>query len=290
MQHVYELPPTRFGLAAPLFEPAWFDEMYMEAVLIGWQPGRIFVDDPDKPTAAVMFRTYEYYIAGDADSPALRQFLKDAPAEPGVFQDFYGYAPVGKAWEQALLTDYGDDLMVIMRRNYGWADAPIMDWRAALPAGAWIVPITWALAERIDREWRETIGLLWDGYENYERLGYGFCLMVGDDLGSMATTDGIGRKAANIGVRTAEQYRRQGFARMTCSAFIEHTLARGLLPTWDCDDMNERSKALAQALGFVEREPFSQLSRPGYQALRLSAGLWRAGPGEEGVTRWTRTR
>jgi RimJ/RimL family protein N-acetyltransferase len=285
---VYELPFEQFGLTAPLFEQAWFDEMYMDAVLRGRQPGRIFVDRLDTPTAALMCRTYEYYVAGDAESQVMRQFLRDAPAEPGVFQKLYGYAPVGEAWERALLADYTGGLIRIHRHNFRWADAPVMDWRAALPDGARVVPIDRALAERIDREWRETIGLLWEGYDNYERHGYGFCLMMGDKLGSMASSDGVSDTAVNIGVRTAEQYRRQGLAKLISSAFIEHSLRQGRTPTWDTDGMNEPSQILARSLGFVEGRPFSQLSTPGYRPLALSEGSWAAQADGDGVTVWRR--
>jgi RimJ/RimL family protein N-acetyltransferase len=286
--HVYELPFELFHLTAPLFEQAWFDEMYMKAVLKGRAPGRIFVDDPNAPTAALMCRTYEYYVAGDASNAALRQFIKDAPAEPGVFQALYGYAPVGKAWEEAILADYDGQLISIPRHNFRWAGAAVMNWREALPDGARVVAVTRELAERIDREWHETLGLLWEGYDNYMRYAYGFVLMIGGELASMASSDSIGDRAVNIGVRTAPQFRRQGLARLVCSAFIEHTLERGLEPTWDTDGMNHPSRALAESLGFVEGQMFSQLSTPDYKPLVVNGGLWHEVAGEGGVRVWER--
>lgn len=299
MTHVYELPFTLFHRAAPLFAEAWFDEPYMDAVLQGTQAGRIVVDDPEKPSAAIMFRTYEYYIAGAVDTP-LRAFIQDAPAEHGEFQKLYGYAPVGEAWEQALLADYDGALIRIYRHNYRWSSAGsgdtqtsklrqgVINWRERLPEGARVVRIDAALAERIDREWHETIGLFWDGYENYIQKAFGFCLLVGDELGSMASTDGISQRIVNMGVRTAEKFRKQGLAKLACQAFIEHALARGIEPTWDTDGMNEPSKALARSLGFAEGRSFSQISTPEYKPIRLSEGLWSAAPGLDGVTVWTK--
>jgi len=284
---IYELPTDCFRVTAPLFTEAWFDEMYMDAVLRGRQPGRIFVDDPTTPTAALMCRTYEYYVAGVVDMP-LRHFIQDAPAEAGVFQKLYGYAPVGEAWERAILTDYAGALIRIPRHNFRWADAPIMDWRAKLPPGARIMPIDRVLAERIDREWHETIGLLWEGYDNYLQYGGGFCLLMGDELGSMASSDGTSETLVNMGVRTAEQFRQQGLAKLVCSAFIEHTLKNGRRPTWDTDGMNGPSKALARGLGFAEGRPFSQLSTPGYKPIPLSEGVWQASERVDGIVVWTR--
>lgn len=285
---IYELPFAHFGVAAPLFVDAWFDEPYMEAVLDGKQPGRIFVDDPQQPTAALMCRTYEYYLAG-AVEPTLRRFMADAPAEVGVFQHYYGCTPLSKAWEQALLDDYAGKLISIYRHNFRWVGAPLIDWRAELPDGARIVPIDRALAERIDREWHETIGLLWSGYDAYISGGFGFCLLMGDDLGSMASTDGVGRKLANLGVRTGEKFRQQGLAKLACSALIEDVLRRGLLPSWDTDGPNEPSKALAQSLGFVDGQPFAQISTPGYTPLPLSEGRWQSEVLADAVVAWRAT-
>ncbi|MEO8609249.1 MAG: GNAT family N-acetyltransferase [Chloroflexota bacterium] len=287
MLTIYELPVDHFDVTAPLFNEAWFDEPYMDAVLKGRHPGRIFVDDPVAPSAALMCRTYEYYVAGNVQSP-LRTFIKDAPAEPEVFQKLYGYAPVGDAWETAILDDYAGALIRIPRHNFRWQGAPLMDWHEKLPLGAQIVRIDRDLAERIDREWHETIGLLWDGYDNYLQHGYGFCLMMGEELGSFANSDGLSATLVNIGVQTGEKFRRQGLAKLVCSAFIEYTLKTGRVPTWDTDGMNERSRALASSLGFVEGRMFSQLSTPDYKPIVLSQGLWSCQPGADGLTIWTR--
>ncbi|MBK8031506.1 MAG: GNAT family N-acetyltransferase [Chloroflexi bacterium] len=285
MHTVYELPAKRFHQTAPLFAQAWFDEMYMEAVLLGRQPGRIFVNDLKTPTSAVMFRTYEYYLAGDPVQ-SLRQFLKDAPAEPGVFQNFYGWAPIGKPWEQALLDDF-DALGYIGRLNFIWNNAPLMNWRAALPDGASIVALDAALAQQVDAALNETIGAVWSGYDRFEQNGgYGFALLMNGAPASVAFAGAVGTKAVNIFVGTADQFHRQGLAKIVCSAFIETTLARGLLPTWDTDSANGRSRALAKRLGFIERDPFVEIGSYPRLPLTLSTGVWSSEALAGGVTRW----
>ncbi len=288
MLQVYELPVNLFERVIPLFESTWFDEMFIMPVLKGKQPGRVFVDRIERPTVAIIFRPYEYYIAGDANSAAMRAFIKDAPAEPGTFQGFHGFTPLGKAWEAALVEDYGDGLIALPRCNFRWEGAQVMDWRSQLPDGAKIVPITIPLAERLDQEWNEGIGTLWGGYDRFARDGYGFCLMMGDQVGSVVFTDGADGVSASIGIRTNAAMRRQGLAHLVCSAFIEATLARGMLPVWECEERNVASKQLAQKLGFVEREPFSDIIAPNYGPLPLSHGLWQSAPGDNSSIIWTK--
>ena len=283
MPTLYELPPHHFARVEPIFASLWFDEPYVEAALSGRQSGRVFVDDPGAPSAALLCRTYEYYLAGEPVEP-LRRFLLEAPAEPDVFQHLYGLCPLDPAWINLLLAQ--GPFEAIPRHNFRWVGAPLMDWRAALPDGARIVPIDRALAARIDAEWHETIGLLWEGYDRYVAGGFGRCLLLGEVLGSMANSDGVGAGLANIGVRTAPDQRRRGLARLVCTAFIEATLARGLEPSWDTDGMNTPSRALAAKLGFVEGRPFTELAMPERQPMPLSHGRWHAEPGADGITIW----
>ena len=290
MFQVYELPFELFSLVMPLFEGTWFDEMFIMPALKGQQPGRVVVDRLDSPSAAILFRPYDFYIAGSPDALDLRQFIQDAPAEVGTFQHFHGFVPIDPTWESVLLDDFSNQLMLLKRCNYRWHGAPLIDWRSLLPGGVSIVPIDAALAQRLDRDWNEGIGFLWGGNDRFERDGFGFCLKVDNELASMVVTDGVGEGSVNIGVHTAERFQRRGFAKLVCSAFIEHTLAEGLLPVWDCEDRNTRSKALAERLGFVPARPFTELcvSEPPYGKFKLTERLWTSAPAASDTTVWMR--
>ena len=158
MTTVYELSLERMSVAWSVFAEAWFDEAHIDSVFEGRQPGRIFVDHRERPTTGLLCRTFGYYVAGDPENTAMRQLIREAPPEPGVFQRLYGYVPVGDAWKQALLDNHGELLEIIPRHGFKWfptdeALSVVEGWRDRLPAGATIVEIDRALAERIDREW-----------------------------------------------------------------------------------------------------------------------------------------
>src|SRR5689334_19545646 len=100
---VYELPFTKFAMARALLRQSWFDEAYIDMVLEGVQPGRIFVDSLEQPSTVLLCHWYEFYVAGDSSAAnPVRQFIKDNPAEPDVFHTLYGYCGVGEAWDKAL--------------------------------------------------------------------------------------------------------------------------------------------------------------------------------------------
>lgn len=285
--HVYELPHPLFSRAASLFEEAWADGAYIWSAFAGTMPARLFVDHPEHATAALLTRTYEYYVAGNPASAPLRRFMRDAPAE--VYGDFYGYVATNVPMSRAILADYGDRLTVVARRCYRWEGdpAPLDQWRSPAPDGVTIRPLDRPLAERMDRELGQMAGAFWDGYDRFLAHGFGFCTMLGDAITGVAYASAVGGDEANIDVMTAAPYRRRGHAARACAAFIDHCLARNLVPTWDCDSNNQPSARLANALGFREDHPFSQLSTPGYRPLDLSQGRWSpSAPDTAGIITW----
>lgn len=289
---VYELPRQHLEVAEPLFAGTWFDRAQIQMVFEGRQEGRVFVDDAGNPAAALLCRSYDYYIAGDPAVQALRRFIADAPAEPGVFQDLYGYCPVGETWRDALLADQAVPLEVIDRRSFRyeqparrWPDA----WQRELPAGMRIVPIDPGLARRIDEEMHQFIGRFWGGYDNFASHGFGYCALVAGEPVSVAYTIAVGGGEANVDVETAEPFRRRGFSTVTSAAYIDRCHALGLTPTWDCDADNPPSAATARRLGFIEGPPFWEVAPYGRGRLPLCEGVWqRELDSSTGIVHWSR--
>ena len=289
MTSVYELPTDSLDVASPVFADAWFDRAHIDAVFEGRQPGRVFVDDPSQPSAAIMCRTFGFYVAGDVENIAMRRFIRDAPPEPGVFQSLYGYVPVNDAWKQALLADHGELLEVIPRHGFKWyptaeACAVVEGWRERLPDGARMVEIDLDLARRIDQEMQQFIKIYWLSHEAYAEGGFGYCLMFGDTIASVAYAISISSSEANIDVETAAPFRRQGLSMLCSSAYIEHCRTLGVVPTWDADGNNPASQSLARKLGFQEGPLSAQLSPPRGTSLLGPEGVWV----RDGEMTWTR--
>lgn len=288
MNTLYELPSNLFRRVQPLYTDAPFDQPCYDSVFEGKQAARMFVDNADAPKSALMCRSYEFFPAGVA-APALRRFIADAPAEAGVFAEFYGYAPLNLEWKDALLADYPYE--VIRRCHYAWEPGtPLLDWRGRLPAEARIVPVDRALAERLDRDYYPVPFVLydWGSYEAHEAYGFGYALLVGDAVASSVTATTVSDRHALITVATEPEYRQRGFATLVSACFVEETLRRGLLPVWDTDDTNLGSLATARRLGFVERDPFVELALPNRAKPEPSRGLWSSEQRADGVVVWRR--
>lgn len=285
---VFELPRKHFHRAAALYADAAFDQPCYDSVFEGVQEGRIFVDDADAPTAALMCRSYEYYLAG-AVSPALRQFIREAPDEAEVFGSFYGYVPLNDDWKAALMADA--PLEIIERVNFQWAaGTAVPDWNAAMPTDGRIVPIDGTLAQRLDRECYPVPFILydWGSYDAYEAHGFGFALLVGDAIASTITAITTSKQHALVNVATEPPFRRQGYAALVGARFVEACLERGLLPVWDTDGTNTGSIATARRIGFREDAPFVELALPNRAQPERSHGVWARETRGDGVTVWNR--
>jgi hypothetical protein len=291
---VYEIGPSLRGESAPLFSGAGFDRALIDSVFEGRQDGRLFADEPHRPRAALLCRTYDWYIAGDHTAEGLRRFIADAPAEAGVFQTLYGLVPVQREWAGAFVEDFGGRLEIIPRRAFAPHNAlgarrvlqPV-----ASPPRALVARIDRDLAEQIDHELDEHIGLLWGGYDQFARGGFGFCAIVDGRPASAAYAAAVSAVYANVSVGTRESLRRRGLAMLVCSAFLAECAARGLICEWDSDASNLASAGLAQRLGLCEGTGFSELALPGRAKPAMSRGLWSpCAPPEEGspVIPWRR--
>jgi RimJ/RimL family protein N-acetyltransferase len=289
MPQIYELAPDAFEPARPLFTGIPYDTAFMGAVFEGRQPGRLFVDNPNAPRGAFMTRTYDYFLAGAA-TPSLVQFLIDAPAEPGVFDKLYGYVPTNQGWLNALRAAKRLKVEEIPRRSFRLPLAnagPHLAWYTEVPAHVKVKPVTKALAEQIDRDMDETIRLFWGDYDAFVQGGFGRVAIIDGELASVAFTNVVSAVEANISVMTAKRYRREGLAKLVCRAVIADTASRALDLTWDCDEANGASAALALSLGLIEQEPFTELGYYERRTPELSHGLWWSKPFSSTAVKWT---
>lgn len=288
---VVELAVEQLGRAAPIFAGAPADRAYLDAVFEGRSPGRVFVDRLERPRAALMARTYEYFLGGEP-AAAMRRFVADAPEEPDVFAFVYGYVSFDAAWVAALREDV-PQLEIIGRRTFvldaeRWTEVLQQRWEA--PEGIVLMPLDAGFARRADDELDEVIGLMWGGYEAFSQHGFGTAAVdtATGRLVSVCVALGRSSTEANLGVGTHPAHRRRGLASLCCRAAIVQALALGLTPTWDCDEANPPSAALASSLGFRELPGFVELSSPRRGTPTPSTGLWAGEPGAAGSTVWRR--
>ena len=140
------------------------------------------------------------------------------------------------AWREVLqsLFSVRQHKLVFEFHASSWAAAP--DWQNRAPSGFVLRPI-------------HDVPIGWEGKDVDPAKSFGFCLLWGDKVVSRCHCEFLGRREAEITIRTDAAFQRRGLASLTCTAFIEECLANGLRPAWSCDATNTASAGLAEKLG-----------------------------------------
>lgn len=267
---MYELTPSQFWLARPLFDTTSYGVL-TAGTLEGGHPGRVFVDDPSVPQAAlVCTRVGYYFLAGSPEAagfidrmadaftntlaprqlhalgdPQILLFYPDDAWKPALFAAFEERQPILISKKRMLLNPDTSQKMRLAYRS--WCDQ--------LPEGMRVVNMTPEFFQNHPELAGEAI-LFWGSEEAFTQKSLGICL-VDEQAGGMAASACWGVFAGSgeieISVSTIPEYRRRGLARIAAAAFIEACLRRDLLPVWGCFPDNRPSVELARQLGFVDQ-------------------------------------
>jgi GNAT superfamily N-acetyltransferase len=251
---MYELSQAQYGKVMPIFKSVTDNRAHVFAVIEGNNPGRVFVDDRDQPTAALIHTGWSL-IGGDAASAAFNRALKTLLEDdimPRVKDGhvlIYSFSDPWKDVVDDLLRDHGVrrvdrtvldlDPDLFRQRHAGWQERIPADCRVERVDSA----LAGDLADKLDT---------WGTIDNFLSHGFGFCVLKGAETVSRCHTVYAGGGYAETSVATEEAYRRRGLGTLAACAYIEHGLAQEISAEWGCF-YNEPSAAMAQKLGFVNR-------------------------------------
>jgi len=254
-------------LEAPLYERARpllanvDHHLSATAVVDGTCPGRIWVDDADTPRTALLSTPEAHVLAGqrpDADcAKALRRLITDVVYPKGRDEGwwFFDLSYPDESWQAMVADVVGVKYPVWTSRQYFVLRRLQVDWRQGLPQGFAMTRVDEDLlkqarlanAQRVQGWASNNFGSI----PQFLKHGFGFCLVHDDQIVSWCMSDCVSGCRCEIGIHTAEAYRRRGFAVRTVAAAVEHCLATGLTHVgWHCSSTNSGSAATARAVGF----------------------------------------
>ncbi len=257
-----EMAAGAFERVRPLLE-GQEHHLSLSAVVEGKCPGRFWADDMKDPRVALALTPEGYYLIGarpvgeraDAVKGIILNTMMPEARERGWGSWGVNYPDQG--WEELLGDIFADLLPLWDYQRYFVLRELRLDWREGLPDGFSMERATCELLGRSDlrnvdhcRSWAEGS---FGSVEQFDRNGFGFCLVHGEEIASWCMADCVVGKRAEIGVQTDESHRRRGFAKRVVSAAVQHCLAGGITGIgWHCGSANLGSAATATAVGFEE--------------------------------------
>ncbi len=255
-----EIPLEDFTSILPLLT-ASKQPVVPRAVCEGYNPGRIFVDEPGDPAGAMIWLSCGYlYLVGNPPGGFTDDDLADllcetfALAWQAAGESGFILVPFSPVWTAAI-EDFlkGRLHEVIYRRTFAFHPerfASRRGWQEHIPPGF--------VLQGVDEQLAEGLGGMstWASPQDYLAHGLGFCLLKDGEIISSCTSVFTTQTGVEIDVHTQEAQRGRGYAALTATALIDACLQQGRMPNWECFWDNEPSSALARKLGFEMKEDY----------------------------------
>jgi len=263
-----ELHDDQYSRTRALVGAVPFNSLFARAVLEKKVRGRVLVDNEADPSVCLVVHKYGMsLLCGDPENRTfnreLKEFLQN-DARNGNSAKWLVCFP--NAWEGALRTLLGGDLVEEMGRTQGFASterpSPAVLRTERLnfkfdgkPSTAPEVPADFVV-RRIDSNLYDKIQgtvvpqYFWNSSQEFLAEGIGFSLLAGDQVVSTAFSSFVVEDQLELGVETHPDFRRRGLASFPASALVDYCLSHGYEPVWACRKGNIPSFRLAIRLGF----------------------------------------
>ncbi len=235
---IYELSNT--SKAEHLF--AGIDDSMVRSCLQGMMGGKIYVTDPEAPTAAMAFLAEFAFFAGEPD----RELASFKP------EGVVGLVPPDEGWS-ALIEGCWPDVTPVtryaIRKNTRFNQEKLEAIVASLPKEYELKRIDGKLYDACleNEQFEDNVGNF-ESKEEFLELGRGFAILKDGEIVSAASSYTVYREGVEIEIDTEEEYRRKGLASVAGAALILSCLDDGLYPSWDA--ANLESLHLAEKFGY----------------------------------------
>lgn len=226
------------------------NELSVFSVIYGENPGDIFVNNVDKPTAALIKTCECNLIAGSTNDEV---FNSEIASE----LDFWDQLnPDTDEWIDKIPSLHKNHFVrKYKRRRYVLSSDKFVECHAKLKEGYVLEKVDISLlrqnlyenSERV-LEWAEA----WGDDEKFKKYGTGYLIRDDEIIVSWSLSDCSFKDKIAIGIHTDERYRKNGFGRIVVSATIKDCFHKGYEKIdWLCVDTNKGSRVIAEKSGFI---------------------------------------
>jgi len=261
MTILHELAPEDFFCTRPLFDTLTH-HLALESILAGQTPGRVFVDEVQKPKTAVAWFKRRLFLTGDRSRESVNRALADLLTDvyyPHMLASGLGngaftllYTP---GWERVMDVVLAGKEPLIGQRLCFRLDPARRAWQPVVPAGFALRPVDAGLLadphiENLDYVTEEMVSER-PSIDDFLAKSFGTCVLHGSRIVGWCMSEYNTGGRCELGIETADAYQRRGLARAAATATIQQAALRDYTEIgWICDGDNQPSIATAQSLGF----------------------------------------
>lgn len=265
------LSPDQYSKASGHLNEIGFNTLFARTVVEGHLPGKIYVDDIEKPKTFFIAHPYGMSLLfGDPSNEGFNNALAayvlnvdKSRTRPEWLQIY------PESWKQILENILGQHLvrkqagmnipttavhepgkvMEYTRVNFRFDRARYLAFRAQMAPKDYNIIRT---DEKIFATMKGTVipRYFWRDAGHFLKDSVGFTIIQNGEPASTAFCAFMEKNQLEIGIETMEKYRGMGLSPYVCSVLIDYSLENGLEPIWSCRLENAASYRLAQKLGF----------------------------------------
>ena len=260
----YLLEFSQYALVRPLLEEMLDVHLSIISLLEGLSPGRIYVDDLQRPHSVFGWSMHRLFLVGQPDIRAFNQAVTDVinqeiyRVDSNLHLPHYGLHFRSSQWEQVIPDILAGTYPVRDGRDY-YTIQPgqlLGEWRSLIPGGfkLWQVDQTLLNQSHLENlaELRDELCSERPSVEDFLAKSFGFCLVCDNQqIVSWCLSEYNSDGRCEVGIETHSDYQRRGFATITASALVEHAFRNGITQVgWHCYSSNLPSCAAARKVGF----------------------------------------
>lgn len=258
-----ELKKEDYKKVMPLLKDLNGIYLSADAVVECNQFGYIFVNDQTNPSSCIIINSSgSYLVLGEEDNLDFNNWLIQFLKDKSKHLNFFDLSLSTEKWLMQMNDLLEGYVVKLSRTAYDFCPDNLYKLNNLVSQ----VPTNFTLKfmdeelydmflQNVNPDYKKS----WGSFKEFSTKGFGFCLLDKDKFVSVCTTDYVAGGYAGIDIETMSEYRKQGFATITCAAFIEHCLQNNLIPRWNADSGNEASNTLALKLGFNKVKNYNML-------------------------------
>lgn len=271
---IFELNPSQFKSISHLLDGERVN-LEIKAVVEGYNPGWVFVDNVMDPQAAMVWSKgiKGFYFLGRTDNEDFNNYLNTyikyiiAPRAKKMDLDTFEFSGTSLAWEDKLAEIFSDrDLSISKQYVYRRPVAEkSSDFAVELDKAYEVCMIDNDLFQRPELDLslvKESVDDWWESTQDFNENGIGYCIVHDNKAVCSCTASSFDGSEVQSHIVTNENYRKQGLATAAVAEFVKTAKQTDLELYWDCMEKNEGSRALAEKMGYVKAYEYKLFEFP----------------------------
>ena len=245
-----KLEKKDYSLVSPLFNNVTNSRPLIFSVIDGNMNGQIYADNGTNPKTALVILEDMFFISGEKNTLFCEEIyeLMTSSIFPSAREKYFDLYCMTDELQIEIEKLFAKKITgKPIRKTFEYSDEVFknrINWKDMLPEGFCMEIIDEPFIAKYNYD---------KAFWHPSTKRFGMALTKSSEVVCECIACFVGGSQAEVSVDTKEAFHKQGFAELTCTAFVEHCCSLGYTPNWGCWDFREGSIALAKKLGFVEK-------------------------------------